>query len=95
VEHEIKILKHKPHGKHNDHCIAIAKGVERIRNRISNAIDKCVSKNMDEAINVEEKIERSTKKFLTKTENAVNEAAQCAAKVIHNDAIVCLNNVST
>jgi hypothetical protein len=96
VEYEMKILKHKAHGNHNDYCIAIEKGLEKIRNKILSKVDKCVSNHMDEAINVEGKIARTTEKFLTKTENVVNEAAQCvASNVIHSDAIACLNNVST
>jgi hypothetical protein len=96
VEHEIKILKHKEHEHHHDHCIAIVKGLEKIRNKILNKVDKCVSNHIDEGINVEGKIARATERFLTKTENLAKQAAQCvASNVIHSDAIACLNNVST
>ncbi|XP_073967837.1 uncharacterized protein [Bombus fervidus] len=93
VEHEMKILKHKAHGNHHDHCIAIAKGFEKIRTKILNEVDKCVSNNTDEAINLDKKIVRSIGKFLTKNKDILNEAAQCfASDVNQTDGIACLNN---
>ena len=51
---------------------------------------------MDEAINVEQKIVRDSQKLLTKTEDVINEAAQCVVSdVLLIDAIACLDNVST
>lgn len=96
VAHEMKILKHKAHGNHNDHCTAIAKDMKKIREKILNAVNKCVSNHMDEAINVEQKIVRDSQKLLTKTEDVINEAAQCVVSdVLLIDAIACLDNVST
>lgn len=92
----MKILKKKAHGNNNDQCTAIAKDLKKIRDKILNSVNKCVSNYMDEAINVEEKIVRASEKFQTKTENVVNEAAQCiVSNVLLTDAIACLDNVST
>lgn len=92
----MKILKHKAHGNHNDHCTAIAKDMKKIREKILNAVNKCVSNNMEEAINVEQKIVRDSQKLVTKTEDVINEAAQCVVSdVLLVDAIACLDNVST
>jgi hypothetical protein len=95
VEHEMKNLKHAAHGNHHDHCIAIAKGLDKIRNKILNTVDKCVSNSTDEAINLDRKIVRGIGTFLAKNRDILNETAQCfASDVIQTDGIACLNNVS-
>lgn len=51
---------------------------------------------MDEAIEVEEKIVRDSENFQTKTEDIVNETAQCVVSNLEIiNAIACLDNVST
>lgn len=92
----MKILKKKAHGNDNNQCTAIAKDLKKIRDKILNSVNKCVSNYMDEAINVEKQIVRASEKFLSKTENVVNEAARCVVSdVLLIDAIACLDNVST
>lgn len=92
----MKILKKKAHGNQNDQCTAIGKDLKKIRDKILNSVNKCVSNYMDEAINVDEKIVRASKKFQTKNADIVNEAAQCVvSNVLPINAIACLDNVST
>lgn len=96
MAHELKILKHKTHGNHNNHCTAIAKDLEKIRKKILNAVKKCVLTNIDEAIDVEEKIAQASKAFVNKIEDVVDEAAHCVvSNVLPFNAIECLDNVST
>lgn len=92
----MKILKKKAHRNNNDQCTAIAKDLKKIRDKILNSVNKCVSNYMDEAIEVEEKIVRDSENFQTKTEDIVNETAQCVVSNLEIiNAIACLDNVST
>lgn len=96
MAHELKILKYKTHGNHNNHCTDIAKDLEKIRNKILNIVNKCVSTNMDEVIHAEEKIAQASKAFLTTIKDIADEAAHCvASNALPFEAIACLDNVST